>query len=543
MNRSSGHWLLMAVGLCLGLNAHAAVRAWLNPDRIQMGQTTTLSVETDQAVDQAPDLSALQASFNILGQSSNTQTTVSGAGAIRRTTFLFELEPKQPGVIGIPALSIGTEQTAAISLTVLPAQPGSAASGDLIYLESQFDTTTPYVQQGVRYTVRLFYAVPLINGGVDAPAPENAVLQTLGEERNFQQQVGGRTYSVFERSYLLVAERSGTLNVPAPVFRGRARSGNVDPFFDRGQNVSASGQLQTLDVRPQPANAPDPWLPASSARFSRAEIPQQGKVGEPLTLELTLDVEGIAATQLPELTLPDIPGAQVFPEAPQQQDSLAQGQLRAQIKRRFAIVPNTAGSLVIPELRVPYWNTTTDQLDAATLPQLDLQIAAGAVAVNTTPVPPSAAPSQPMTEGAVSAPTAPSAVLWPWQLGVLLLSIALLGALAWGWRRGARQSARSQITTTIAPDSAEQRLATALHHGDLQQISLALARRQAPNTASQLALIAELQMRLWSASGAGSANAASDLLQRLRKAFPSEPRSTKAAANDPVLPELYPQRG
>lgn len=542
MNTRCSHWLAVLLSLSCALllggapQVQAAARAWVSPDRIEMGQTTTLRVETDHSVNQVPDLSALAATFNVLGQSSSTNTTITGGAVVTSTTFHFELEPREAGVLGIPALQVAGESTTPLQLTVLPARVGSAAAGDVIYLETELDSESPYVQQALRYTVRLYYAVPLINGNVEAPAPEHAALQPLGEERNYTREVAGRNYQVFERNYLLLPERSGTLTLPAPLFRGRARNSNVDPFFDRGQNVNATGQARTLEVRAQPAGAPAPWLAARGARFSRAEVAQQGKVGEPLMLELTLEVDGVAASQLPPLNLPDIPGAQVFPEAPQQQDQLAQGQIRAQLRRRFAIVPTAAGVLSIPELRVGYWNTSSDHADAATVPALELQISGTAVA---TPGGASTVPDiQPGALGAGMRPAADTAALWPWQWAVAVLSVSLLAALYWGWSRG-RPRARTGALPA-APTAAQQQLSDALANGDLRRLSLLLAQASAAHSVEQRQLLDQLQQMLWSAEPAGDQQL---LLVKLRSAFAPLRRGDANRSKPAVdLPELYPSR-
>ena len=58
--------------LALALPAHAATRAWLLPERIAVGDTTTLNVETDAG--DSPDFSVLQNDFTLRGTSSPTST-------------------------------------------------------------------------------------------------------------------------------------------------------------------------------------------------------------------------------------------------------------------------------------------------------------------------------------------------------------------------------------------------------------------------------------------------------------------------------------
>ena len=218
--------------------ALALSRASIQPDRITLGNTATLTIETDQT-NVTPDFSALEANFILRGQSSSVQTSLTNGGYTAKIAYAIELEPRVEGVLTVPPITIGNSTTEALSLTVLPAQQGSAQSGDPIYIESEIGTTTPYVQQAVPYTVRLFYAVPLVGGDVTGPTVDGASLQQLGEDRQSQVEIEGRRYGVFERRYLLTPERSGPLEVPPARFRGTAQTGGGNGFFSRTQNVNA----------------------------------------------------------------------------------------------------------------------------------------------------------------------------------------------------------------------------------------------------------------------------------------------------------------
>ena len=539
-------WLLLAT-----TQAHAAARASIQPERISLGNTATLTIETDE-LNVQPDLSVLDKDFTVGGQSSSMQTSFINGQRSTRTTYMIELEPRAEGVLTLPAIPIGSGQTEPLVLTVIPAQPGSAAAGDPYYLETELSTTTPYVQQAVTYTVRLYFAVQLANGDVSASAPANASLQQLGEDRQWQEEIGGRRYGVFERRYLLLPERSGPMQLPPARFRGAAQVGGGGGFFGRTQNVATTGQAYTLDVRPQPASAPQPWLAARSVALVRGELPASARAGEPVLVELTLTADGVLASQLADLELPPMADAQVFPEPAQKQDSIVDGQPVATLKRRFAIVPSREGRLELPEVRVGYWNTASDRADAAIIPAASLDVAAAPSAPamaplsSTLPVP-AAAPAMPPV------PILPGDIAEdarPWQWATVLLSLALLASLAWGWRR----------SPAAAPASAEQgrgvdpaSLRSALASGDLGEIADALRAALDPPALNlgevharlvdreQQAAIEALQQLRW--SGASSATAA-DVRARLRAAFKTGPklRNGSTRGEGGVLPPLYPVR-
>ena len=539
----------LLLALLTNMSAFAAARATLAPDRITMGGTATLTIETDE-VNAAPDYAPLDTHFVLRGQSSSVQTTIINGAYSAKTTYSVELEPRVEGILTVPAIQVGNSATESLSMTVLPAVPGSAASGDPIYIESELSTQTPYVQQAVTYTVRLYYAMQ-VNGEVSARAPDNASLQQLGEDRQSQVDIAGRRYGLFERRYLLIAEQSGPLTLPPASFRGTAQSANANGFFTRAQNVSAVGKAFELDVRAQPNNAPQPWLAARSVAVVRGDLPQTTRAGEPLLVELTLSVDGASAAQLPDLELPPIAGAQVFPEPAQRTDSLAGDQPVALMKRRFAIVPAQAGTLQLPALRIGYWNTQSDRADVAQLSALSLTVSPAAATPTIAAPVASVAPAYAQLGGVLANETEFSARLLLWQALTLFLACALLLSLVWGWRRGLGtpppRSSASPPVTKVDPAL----LRRALEKGDLSDIADALRHCTRPGSLNlgalrrqlvsgdQIAALNALEQALWAGAG-GDRN---ELRTRLRSAFKSGPQfEIDNAPRTSALPPLYPAR-
>jgi hypothetical protein len=528
--------------------AHAAARASLQPDRITLGNTATLTIETDE-VDAQPDFSVLDQSFIVRAQSSSVQTSLGNGGYSAKIAYSIEIEPRVEGVLTVPPIVVGSSTTESLSLTVVAPQSGSAEGGDPIFIESELSTTTPFVQQAVTYTVRLYYALPLLGGDVTAPAPANASLQQLGEDRQSQVEIGGRRYGVFERRYLLIPEQSGTLELPAARFRGNAQSTGGNGFFSRSQSVSAVGQAFTLEVRPQPANAPQPWLAVRALSLTRGDLPPAARVGEPLLVDVTLTADGATSTQLPDLELPPIAGAQVFPEPAQRQDRIVDGQPLATLRQRFAIVPTRDGVLELPELRQRYWNTESDRADVAVLAAASIEVAPGAAVAVVDPLP--------SVPAVAIEPAQPDAKLLQalrvWQWAAAGLSMGLLLALAWGWRRGRDRRSDAAAANGDAPAKADPALLRrALAEGDLQAIGDALRHVATPpclNLGAVVERLADerqrdavkaLQRLQWAPRSKAEDHA--EVRAALRGAFQAGPnwRGAGGVAPPPELPPLYP---
>lgn len=544
--------VLVMLLLLVSSSADATVRAWLDRNSINMGETVTLNVESGDAGE--PDFSVLENDFRIAGQSTSSQVQIINGAMARSNLSAVALEPLREGVIEIPPIPVGNDHTEPLRLTVRPMARGSAAAGDDVFLEVEVDTNTPYVQQQVAYTVRLYYAVSLLEGNLDEPAGAGLQVRRIGDDVNYSRQIGARRYNVVERRYAIAADRSGSVTVAPVSFRGRiAGGGRYNSFFGSGTPLTTGSDAIVLDVRPAPPGAPMPWVPAQSLRLTddAARLPAHAKVGDALELTLSVEATGLSAEQIPELTLPRIDGAEVYPDQEVRETSEVDGRLLGKRSRKFAIVPLREGTLKLPERSLSWWNLATDQAQRSTLPARSLDILPGAGA--TTPAPSTPAASQAVGDSVIEVAPA-SRQLYVWQGLTLFFALAwLLTLAAWYWR--ARTGAvEDEPATRSKSDNAllwRPALAHALTRGDLAAARRALLRLR-PDLDDLSTLAATLEnpdqreavQTLDRVLYRGDAGAG--LAERLRAAFARTPTfvdQTRAGAAAPAsLPPLYPRR-
>ena len=115
----------LAFAMLAGGHAGAETRAWLDRDRIVLGESATLNIETDQAVVDAPEYGVLRGDFRLSGHASRRSLERGSGGTVRRSLFAVALAPTREGVIGIPARQVGKERTQPLTLTVLPDHLGT----------------------------------------------------------------------------------------------------------------------------------------------------------------------------------------------------------------------------------------------------------------------------------------------------------------------------------------------------------------------------------------------------------------------------------
>jgi len=554
--------------LIMGSQAQAAnVRAWLDRSSMQLGETVTLNVEVGGDTSAAqPDLTALAQDFELLGTQSSSSVNIVNGQSSSKLLWAVGLQPKHEGTFTIPALTVAGQQTLPLTLHVQPAAVGGRA-GDDVYVEASVEPRAPYVQQQVRLSVKLYYALNLIDGNLADPQGGGLIVRKLGQDSNYNATVGGRAYRVVERHDAVFAETSGALTLPSIVFLGHVSDGNaMDLFFNRGREVIARSQPIALDVRARPAaSGTDAWLPARSLTLSASgiEATTSARAGEPLTLTLHMQAQGLGFEQLPELKLPALDGVDVYPDKPTTQNRDDGDWLYADRERKFAIVPNRAGTLTLPPISIVWWDTAHDRAETAAIPAITLEVApqVGAAAKQsasaenatklTLPVTASAPPitaAAPVDAGAGS--------FWRWVAVSLLALWVLTVAVFWlAWRsRRAILPAPGAVEEEAGVGATRRAFADACARGDLMAADrtlLAMARKQLPGLRNlgdlaailadraQISALAELQRaRYGSASEAGVA-------EGLARAFGRGPSivTAKSQMEDRVaLPPLYPFR-
>ena len=140
------------------------------------------------------------------------------------------------------------------------------------------------------------------------------------------------------------AEQLVLYQMPYELIRKYDVGSKHNKAFPQQQNMPAYipllGELIDSVLQIWPAGAPQPWLPLHGLALRWRGSPQQGRAGDAFTVTIEATADGASATQLPEIELPPIDGAQVFADPPQSDDGFEHGRPRTRVLRRFSIVPS-----------------------------------------------------------------------------------------------------------------------------------------------------------------------------------------------------------
>ena len=370
--------LVLAVFLLLAFSAAqaAGVTAKLDRNSAVVGETVTLVLETsdtNQSLD--ADFSALQADFDVLNRRSETQMSFVNGNQTASVRLVITLEPKREGELVIPALRFPGASSNPVTLQVSAAPTLAPGEAEPVFIEV---TVQPgegpyYVHSQISLMVRIFYQANLTEAAINPPAPAQASVRLL-DEVPYQSDRNGERYRVLERRYAIFPERSGQLTIPAMQLSGRLIERPSDRLWQptvRGRRVQVESKPLTLDISPRPASfTGDHWLPARRIMLSQ-QIPDNGElhVGEPITRTVIVDAIGLEENMLEEPVWPDLPATRIYPDQPQGISRDDGEWVLGHKEFRYAIVPEQAGELVLPEIRLDWWDTVNHRQRTAMLPE------------------------------------------------------------------------------------------------------------------------------------------------------------------------------
>lgn len=419
----------------------------LDAEEIAAGDTVTLTVTVDeQSFGEAPDFSPLKQDFDIISNRQSSQFSMTNGQITSTSSWILTLLPKREGFIAIPPLRYGKQTSKPLKLHVTQRrQVDSANSNEVIFMDAQVDKKDVYVQEQVIYTVRLYRRIDLHESSYTPPKVEDAVMESLGNQREYTSTVDGRSYKIIELRYAVFPQKSGTLVIPpaqivGTIFLGSNRSFMFDPF--NGRQIRRQTPEVRINVRPQPAHYPTdkPWLPARSLKLHESWTPDgtQLQVGEPVTRHVTLEAEGLAQSVLPPLSMPSTDGVKIYPEQPDITSNIGPRGMLSTRKENFAIIATQAGTLTLPPVEVTWWDVDDEKIKVAKLPARTITVS-GAMRQAQTDAQPQAPAAAPQEDATPQPLSNTDNRTWQWiALGALLLWLATLAVLAiLFWRRRA----------------------------------------------------------------------------------------------------------
>ncbi len=402
---------------------------------VSVDESFQIIFTADDTPDNDPDFSSLDQDFEILGQSQSSNSSWINGQSSKILQWTLSVMAKHPGRLIVPEVSFGKDVSQSAPILVTEGVGNKAVDTDSdLFLEVEATPESPYVQSQVLYTVRLYRRVDIAQAGLNEPELGDAVIEKLGDDSNYNTQINGVNYLVTERKYAIFPQKSGSVTIKPMLLTAEVavnNNRNFNRFFNSRttQTKKVSSKALTLEVKPVPTTFNGQhWLSAEQLVLKEewSGDNQQMKVGEPLTRTLTLLAKGTTVGQLPELNsskavlsekglaLSEAEGQlKTYPDQPVLQEQKKPEGLIAFREEKIAIIPSKAGRYKLPAIEVPWFNSQTQKMEIAKIPETTI-MAVGVADTKIAPVMPVAPVAEPLQTIAVPPLMPQQHNIWLW---------------------------------------------------------------------------------------------------------------------------------
>lgn len=376
------HRFLLCLFMFLSIPVWAfdTLTATVDKNPVMADESITLTVVANASLPRdAFDTSVLEKDFKVIRTSVSSHTQIINLSRTITTTWTTLLFPRREGLLTIPALNVNNILSEPIELMVMPANTSANQDMRDIFMTAELLPKRGYVMQQFTYTVKLYLAVELERGSLQVQPLENVIMEQMGEDTEANIIQNGKRYRMVERTYSIIPQVSGPLTIPAPIFEGAVRTRNRGSFgglFNPSKPVNQLGPEVSLDVQPIPANYPHPWLPSEFVQINEewSDATDNFVVGEPITRTITLSALGVDKSLLPDLEPRLPPDVKAYSDQAQVNSIAKDNNVISQRVETYALVPSREGSFVLPDIKVPWFNTLTGTTEFASIPARSIQV-------------------------------------------------------------------------------------------------------------------------------------------------------------------------
>lgn len=453
--------LFTLVFFCLSMPVLALEKITVNIDKrvVESGQSLLLTVTADDRLPASSiDLTPLFKSFAV-GDIKFHET--SDAGTLN-TEWQIPLLPRNSGEILIPSLKVAGAATSPLTIQVTDAIVHHSSRKPL--LEVSLNPEQIYTRQAAIYSLKLRLPPGVEVDSLSPPQLDKGSLRQLGEDDIRNEIINGRRSKSLVRYYAINSDEPGQKVIKGPLLQGVLQERGISkPFLEQAPDMMITVLATPVDAH---------YLPSKEVRIEESLIPESGpyKVGEPVIRQIRLYARGVLKEQLPDIPLPKQVGVRSYDDGLSVQERIENGEIYVEKSIRQALLPQEAGTLQLPAIAIPWWNTSSYTVVQAKLPGKTIPISASSVLRKNQ--------ETPDTEESDS-----HSFFWI-MTGVVFSLLAVLLLLLWFMRN---QLIRTKLAYSMFSDRISWRkLKKALHKNDPREIHSALllwARQRWPEQA------------------------------------------------------------
>ena len=298
--------LALLLPLCAAF-AETKVRGMLSTNTASVGEAVEyeLIIEGSETPENppAPNVDGIE----VRGPSVNRQMSFINGNVSNRLILTYSLMPKREGKFTIPALDVRVGgrvlRTLPATLTVAPGETMKEA-GDLAFAKISLEKKELYVGEVAPMEVRLYLDATARWSNLSMPtlSGDGFTTRPFGKPSERNTVLSGKTYHLVTFSTVITPGKAGKISIgPVPVNLVVSKPSRNQPRFDifgqgfgTAQEMSISAPVLEIEVKPLPvAGRPKDFSGAiGKFQFEATGTPERVKVGEPLSMKLTIRGSG-----------------------------------------------------------------------------------------------------------------------------------------------------------------------------------------------------------------------------------------------------------
>ncbi|KFI12669.1 BatD [Vibrio sp. B183] len=490
---------LVVLALAFASPAAMAANVWatVSKNKVVKNEVFQLRVVVDEKVSSDDiDFSGLEKDFYVGRPSFGSSINIVNGDRSTRSEWNLTLAAQTLGVANIPAFTVNGASSKPIAIQVTMDTDEPKVS-DLVELRSSLDKTTLYPNESASLRTRLIIKADprrLQSPNVIPPQVDGLTLAQIGEPKQYQSVLGGVEVTVLDQAYRVTANQPGEYTLQGAAFKGSVVYGNDRTGTTKLISVDTPAKIFAIKVEDKPAGYSGVWLPTSELKLTQTWVAANGepipsstthqaKVGDSITREVTLDIEGLSSDRFPNLKISYPQGIRVYEEKPQF-TQLENGFTRMTLKQ--VLIPQQTGDVQLSEINLNWWDSQNKQQKTAHLDGIALAVSPGESLNIPVPASQYSAPAE------VKTVTVKDPGFWPYLTALFALLWVITTVLLFRKRNTSVETQQKPI----APLDTSGRLISALEEQDHFKVQHCASEWLQEAQISDKALLADIQNEL-----------------------------------------------
>jgi len=383
------HLLLLSVIVSVSFistTSQASVTAFVDKTEVPINSVITMTLQSTANNSSQPDFSDLYLNFTILSTHKSSQYRLINGKKSFLNQWVLSLSPNKSGSLTIPAITIGNKTSQPITINITDHQQSDTTIPEPLFIRSTISKNSVYIQQETILTIKVFYNTELQGqSSLSNLDIDHSLLQQLGDTKSYQLSLDGILYSVFEISYSIHPQKTGTIDIPSQTFTGNivVEDGFNNSYFKvhRTKPIHVKSESMKLEVLPVPTTYPkskETWLPATNfiLKESWNQPLDNIQVGDSITRTISIKATGLTTAQIPLIFSPSINGIKLYPEQPDLYDLASDNGIIAKYTQTIALVPTQAGTISLPEISYTWFDLISQKVKTSRIEAKELSIIA-----------------------------------------------------------------------------------------------------------------------------------------------------------------------